>query len=80
MRLLTGLLILSLLFSACSGYRQFIDSLNERKLQSCIQFDGSIRASGSLFASGHVALEGVTATGGATMEQCLEAFGQEIGE
>jgi len=50
--------LLALLLSGCTG--QLVDRLNERQVSSCIWWSGPLGFS-----------RGITATGGATMHECV---------
>lgn len=66
--MLRSLLLAALftLLSGCTGLASLADSLNERQVQSCIQWQGHISSLG-----GGVQVRGVTATGGVPLASCV---------
>jgi hypothetical protein len=59
-------LALCLALAGCGSYRGFIDSLNERQLTSCVEYQGTI---GNLVTGGGY-IRGLSATGGAELAEC----------
>jgi hypothetical protein len=55
-------LLLALTLSGCSGLGQLGELLNARDVTSCVFWQGN--------ASAYLSVRGVTATGGATLDQC----------
>jgi hypothetical protein len=55
-------LLLALTLGGCSGLGQLAEVLNARDVTSCIVWEGH--------ASAYVHVKGITATGGATLDQC----------
>lgn len=70
MRIASFALILAVCLSGCQSYLSLIDGLNERGVESCLDYNGSARV-GSFLAGGSGALHGITVTGGATLEDCV---------
>lgn len=56
------LISLSLLMTACTNWTSFMQSLNERQIQSCLYYEGH--------AMGYMRLKGITATGGVKLSEC----------
>lgn len=63
-------LALALSLSGCQSYLSLIDGLNQRQVQSCLNYNGAISLGAGVGGSG--ALHGITATGGATLEDCIK--------
>ena len=53
---------LLLLTTGCSSLSSLANTLNERKVQSCLYYEGSIGP--------HMRLKGITATGGINLQDC----------
>lgn len=60
-----------LLLSGCSGYAQFINGLNERQLNSCIE--GTVNV-GGMFSSASGMIHVYSATGGQHVSECIRYF------
>lgn len=67
---LIGIVTIPLILFGCTSYLKFIDGLNEREVQSCLEYNGAI-STGTGFGSSSGSLRGITATGGASLETCL---------
>ena len=63
------LVVLCLALTGCASFHSFIESLNERQLQSCIYYTGTLQA-GAVPASGSLYVRALSVTGGATIDQC----------
>ena len=63
-----GLMVVASSLVGCQSYLSLIDGLNQREVQSCLEYQGMIRAGTG--AGGH--LRGITMTGGADIEVCRE--------
>lgn len=48
--------------NGCTNWTSFMQSLNERQIQSCLYYEG--------YAAGYVRVKGVTATGGVKFSEC----------
>ena len=70
---LAAILFLCFTLLGCQGYLSLVEGLNQRELQSCIRYNGSMRV--GAVSGGHVAISGLTATGGAPIDTCYEMFG-----
>lgn len=58
--------------SGCAtSYMEFIETLNEREVQSCIEYNGSVNY-GTGIGGSSGSLHGITVTGGAPLELCKE--------
>ena len=64
-----SLVLLGLMLSSCTSFHSFVQSLNDRQLQSCIYYTGTLQA-GAVPASGSLYVRALSVTGGATIDQC----------
>lgn len=55
-------ILVVLTLSSCTSWTNFMQSLNERQIQSCLYYEG--------YAAGYVRVKGVTATGGVKFSEC----------
>lgn len=70
MKLTFALLLLTL--SGCQSYLALVEGLNERQVQSCLEYNGAANLGGAGIGASSGALHGITATGGANLETCVE--------
>ncbi len=70
MRKLGFLIGTLLLLTGCNGWHGFIADLNERRVQSCIYYEGN--------AAAYVRVRGVTATGGMSLSECMGTAGRML--
>ena len=61
-------LLLGVFASGCSGLSSLADTLNERKIQSCIRWQGIM--GGGWPGVPQIQAQGVTSTGGIDLMQC----------
>lgn len=62
------LLVCLLAFSGCASLSSLADTLNERKVQSCIYWSGFV---GGALNGVQAQVKGVTSTGGVPFNTCL---------
>ena len=53
--------------SGCASLASLADTMNERKISSCIRWSGFV---GGPLTGAQVQVQGITATGGATLRTC----------
>ena len=58
----SGVVALLLLTSGCSSLGSLAEMLNERKVQSCLYYEGN--------AGPYLRVKGITATGGVNLQDC----------
>ena len=64
-----GIMAVMFCVSGCAGLSSLAHTMNERKIQSCIRWQGF--AGGGWPGVPQVQLNGITATGGVTLAMCL---------
>ena len=69
MKKLFWLLMCLFMFSGCASLSSFADTLNERKVQSCIYWSGFV---GGALNGVQAQVKGVTSTGGVPFNTCLK--------
>lgn len=69
---LLGVILLALALTGCgTHYTNLIDGLNERQVQSCLDYNGTASL-GFGPGAGQGGLHGITVTGGAPLADCKE--------
>ena len=59
-----------LFMSGCASIASLAATMNERQIQSCLKYQGIV--GGGMGATANVQLNGVTATGGASLQDCMD--------
>lgn len=68
MRNMLWLVMLFPFLGGCGGFASFAETLNERKVQSCVYWSGFV---GGALSGVQAQVKGVTATGGVDFDTCL---------
>ena len=68
MRNVVWFVLLLPFLSGCAGFASFAETLNERKVQSCVYWSGFV---GGMLSGAQAQVKGVTATGGVDFDTCL---------